>query len=149
MSINGDARSTLVDLLTKTIELGGSDLHLRVDSPPQVRIHGNLRPLEGYEVLNPEDARSLAVSFLSERQKQEFQTKREIDFSIGIELEGTDDTPYTAAQYRRLGTLLPALAHRYRIGEVAGHSDIAPGRKTDPGPWFDWSRLPRLEGVPR
>ena len=85
MSINQNPRSLLTELLTKTIELGASDLHLRVDSPPQVRIHGKLQPLEGYKVLDPETARSLAVSFLSDHQKQEFETKREIDFSIGIE----------------------------------------------------------------
>jgi len=67
------------------------------------------------------------------------------DFSIGIELEGTDDRPYTTAQYRRLRALLAALSRRYGIRDVAGHSDIAPGRKTDPGPSFDWSRLPPME----
>jgi AmpD protein len=66
------------------------------------------------------------------------------DFSVGIELEGTDDTPYTDAQYARLTELLHALfaaypsLHRRRI---VGHCDIAPGRKTDPGPAFDWQRL--------
>ena len=85
MSVNQNPRDVLTKLLTKTIELGGSDLHLRVDSPPQVRIHGKLRPLEGYEVLDPEQARALATSFLSDHQKQEFESKREIDFSIGIE----------------------------------------------------------------
>jgi AmpD protein len=68
------------------------------------------------------------------------------DFSIGVELEGSDATPYTAAQYRRLGALLRMLAARYGIRDVAGHSDVAPGRKTDPGPCFDWSRVPRLDG---
>jgi AmpD protein len=68
------------------------------------------------------------------------------DFSIGIELEGSDATPYTAAQYRRLGGLLRMLARHYGIRDVAGHSDIAPGRKTDPGPSFDWSRVPPLRG---
>jgi len=68
------------------------------------------------------------------------------DFSIGIELEGSDATPYTAAQYRRLGGLLRMLATHYAIRDVAGHSDIAPGRKTDPGPCFDWSRVPPLHG---
>jgi AmpD protein len=66
------------------------------------------------------------------------------DFSIGVELEGSDEKPYTAAQYRMLGRLVLALAKRYGIRDVAGHSDVAPGRKTDPGPCFDWSRLPRL-----
>ena len=72
------------------------------------------------------------------------------DFSIGIELEGTDETPYEAAQYRRLAALLRALKHRYpSIAATAGHSDIAPGRKTDPGAAFDWDVLARLTGAPR
>lgn len=66
------------------------------------------------------------------------------DFSIGIELEGADDIPYDAAQYERLVAVIVALRRRYpAIGKhgVAGHSDIAPGRKTDPGPAFDWQRV--------
>jgi N-acetyl-anhydromuramoyl-L-alanine amidase len=69
------------------------------------------------------------------------------DFSVGIELEGTDERPYTAAQYRALAKLIGALRRGYpslRTAEVVGHSDIAPGRKTDPGPAFDWARLRRL-----
>jgi len=63
------------------------------------------------------------------------------DFSIGIELEGTDDLAYEDAQYETLGELVDALCVRYPIEDVVGHSEIAPGRKTDPGPAFDWSRL--------
>lgn len=66
------------------------------------------------------------------------------DFSIGIELEGTDLLPYETAQYGMLARLLKALARRYPIQHVTGHSDVAPGRKTDPGRAFDWSRLRRL-----
>jgi AmpD protein len=65
------------------------------------------------------------------------------DFSIGIELEGTDALPYTRSQYRMLSRVIRAVARRYPIEEVVGHSDIAPGRKTDPGPTFDWARLAR------
>lgn len=65
------------------------------------------------------------------------------DFSVGIELEGSDHEPFTAAQYAMLLPLLEALRARYPIVDVAGHSDIAPGRKTDPGPHFDWQRLGR------
>lgn len=63
------------------------------------------------------------------------------DFSIGIELEGSDDQPFTEAQYDRLERLLAALESRYPIAGITGHSDIAPGRKTDPGPYFDWRRV--------
>lgn len=63
------------------------------------------------------------------------------DFSVGIELEGTDDTPFTEAQYATLLPLIDALKQRYPIRGIVGHSDIAPGRKTDPGPHFDWQRL--------
>lgn len=66
------------------------------------------------------------------------------DFSIGIELEGTDDLPYAAAQYTTLARLVRALRRAYPIADVAGHCDIAPGRKSDPGPAFDWGRLARL-----
>jgi AmpD protein len=73
------------------------------------------------------------------------------DFSIGIELEGTDDRPYTGAQYRRLATVIRALRRgmpSLATAPVVGHSDVAPGRKTDPGPAFDWPRLRKLL-VPR
>ena len=63
------------------------------------------------------------------------------DFSIGIELEGTDDQPFTEAQYATLAPLLDSLKQAYPIEAVVGHSDIAPGRKTDPGLCFDWQRL--------
>ena len=68
------------------------------------------------------------------------------DFSIGIELEGTDDIPYTDAQYRSLSAVTRCLRREFRglsIGRIVGHADIAPGRKTDPGPSFDWTRYRR------
>lgn len=60
------------------------------------------------------------------------------DFSIGVELEGTDSTPYERVQYETLARLTDALAEAYPIKYVTGHSMIAPLRKTDPGPAFDW-----------
>ena len=66
------------------------------------------------------------------------------DFSIDIELESADEIPYTDAQYTRLAELVVALRRTYaslREAEVVGHEHIAPGRKTDPGPAFDWNRL--------
>lgn len=68
------------------------------------------------------------------------------DFSIGIELEGCDDIAYTDAQYAQLAQIIPLLNARYpeSFGHLVGHSDIAPGRKTDPGSAFDWPRLHAL-----
>jgi AmpD protein len=68
------------------------------------------------------------------------------DFSVGIELEGTDDGDYTTAQYRRLAAVIRALCRAYpglSPQRLATHSEIAPGRKTDPGPGFDRARLAR------
>lgn len=66
------------------------------------------------------------------------------DFSIGIELEGSGESPFTNAQYERLAALTRALKARYRIRDIAGHSEVAPGRKTDPGPHFEWGRYRAL-----
>lgn len=66
------------------------------------------------------------------------------DFSIGVELEGTDNVAFTPVQYAVLATLTAALRRRYPLRFVQGHEHIAPGRKTDPGPHFDWQKLAGL-----
>lgn len=74
------------------------------------------------------------VSFYKGREKCN-------DFSIGIELEGTDECDFTPQQYQQLSTLTQQLIEHY-LGikeNITGHSDVAPGRKTDPGPHFNWS----------
>lgn len=63
------------------------------------------------------------------------------DFSIGIELEGSDFDDFCDAQYASLVVLTRALANRHPLSDVVGHQHIAPDRKTDPGPCFDWSRF--------
>jgi AmpD protein len=68
------------------------------------------------------------------------------DFSIGIELEGCDSVPFDDRQYVALARLTRRLRRRYPLRHIAGHADIAPGRKTDPGPGFDWPRY--LEMLP-
>ena len=68
------------------------------------------------------------------------------DFSVGVELEGADDQPFADIQYAELAPLITALQRAYGALEIVGHSDIAPARKTDPGPCFDWQRLRRLIG---
>lgn len=62
------------------------------------------------------------------------------DFSIGVELEGSDFVPFRDAQYDQLARLTRELRAEYPIEEIVGHNDVAPGRKTDPGPFFDWAR---------
>lgn len=62
------------------------------------------------------------------------------DFSIGVELEGSDFVPFDSRQYPTLAGLTAALQQRYPLQAVSGHEHIAPGRKTDPGPCFDWNR---------
>jgi AmpD protein len=72
------------------------------------------------------------------------------DFSVGIEMEGTDFVPFTDRQYQQLECLLPALVAAYptlSFAHITGHEHIAPGRKTDPGPFFNWQRLSRVLGV--
>ena len=66
------------------------------------------------------------------------------DFSIGIELEGCDGKPFESAQYVELASLLKTLRSRFSPCDICAHSDIAPDRKTDPGPFFDWRRLHAL-----
>jgi len=63
------------------------------------------------------------------------------DFSVGVELEGTDEGPFEPAQYRRLCELIHFLRATLPLRDIAAHSDVAPGRKTDPGAHFDWARV--------
>lgn len=74
------------------------------------------------------------------------------DFSIGVELEGTDDQPYETVQVERLAEVVRALCAAYpglSPQRVVGHSDIAPERKTDPGPYFDWEGFRELLAEPQ
>lgn len=77
------------------------------------------------------------------------QRERCNDFSLGIELEGTDTQPYSDAQYASLAKLTRLLRNRYPLRAARGHEHIAPGRKTDPGPAFNWSRFARTAGLAR
>lgn len=63
------------------------------------------------------------------------------DFSVGVELEGSDFEAFEPAQYQTLNNLISGITKAYPIQSIVGHSDIAPGRKTDPGPYFDWQKV--------
>ena len=103
---------------------------LRVSSHFLIRRHGGLVQF----VDGDRRAWHAGVSRLRDRERCN-------DFSIGIELEGDSLRAFTPSQYRRLDALLVVLARRYPLRWIAGHSDIAPGRKVDPGPRFSWSRV--------
>ena len=63
------------------------------------------------------------------------------DFSVGVELEGTEDGPFEELQYEKLSLLITSLRRSLPLRDIAAHSDVAPGRKTDPGAHFDWARV--------
>ncbi|HKP72810.1 MAG TPA: type IV pilus twitching motility protein PilT [Pyrinomonadaceae bacterium] len=75
---------SLSDLLKKLIELGGSDLHLTTNTPPQVRVDGALKPLDGFKSLTSADTKQLAYSVLTDAQKHRFEESLELDFSFGV-----------------------------------------------------------------
>lgn len=75
---------SLSDLLRKLSELGGSDLHVTTGTPPQVRVDGHIRPLEGYRSLTSSDTKQLAYSVLTDAQKHRFEENLELDFSFGV-----------------------------------------------------------------
>jgi len=75
---------TLPDLLKRMTELGGSDLHITTNSPPQVRVHGHLRPLEEFPPMTPAQTKQLAYSVLTDSQKHRFEENLELDFSFGL-----------------------------------------------------------------
>lgn len=80
--------------------------------------------------------------------KSHFQGRERCnDFSIGIELEGDGETPFEAVQYQVLANLIPKLASAYPHLQFAGHSDIAPDRKTDPGIFFDWKKFQKETAI--
>lgn len=75
---------TLPDLLRRMTDLGGSDLHITTNSAPQVRVHGHLKPLDGFSQFSPADTKRLAYSVLTDAQKHRFEEKLELDFSFGL-----------------------------------------------------------------
>lgn len=137
-------------------EFGGPHIHALFQNRLDATLHPYFQTIDGLKV---------STHFLIDRAGRLFQfvgchqrawhagtsvwqgRERCNDFSIGIELEGCDDKPFTDDQYIALQRLVNAICRHYPIREVLGHSDIAPGRKTDPGPLFDWTRLERC-GMP-
>lgn len=104
--------------------------HLRVSAHFFIRRDGSLQ-----QFVNT-DCRAWHAGVSKWRERERCN-----DFSIGVELEGSDFEPFTDTQYARLIELVAALKSVYPLQAIVGHSDIAPGRKTDPGPYFDWGRL--------
>ena len=82
--LNAETQITLPELLKKMTDMGGSDLHITTKSPPQVRVHGHLQPIEGYEIFTPAETKRLAYSVLTDAQKHRFEENLELDFSFGL-----------------------------------------------------------------
>jgi AmpD protein len=127
--------AAIVALFTNTLDPGGHPYFaaldgLRVSAHFLVRRDGALIQFVSCECR----AWHAGVSIFEGRERCN-------DFSIGIELEGDDFTPFEPSQYETLVALIDALQVRYRLTAIAGHDEIAPGRKTDPGPYFDWDRV--------
>jgi len=123
---------------------------LRPDSHPALREHAALR-VSAHAVIRRDGTITQYVPFgmrAWHAGQSEYQGRGGCnDFSIGIELEGTDVVPYTDAQYESLAALIETLLATYptlSADHIAGHSDIAPGRRTDPGPAFEWRRLTKM-----
>ena len=82
--LRAETKITLPELLKKMTDMGGSDLHITTKSPPQVRVHGHLSPMEGYEKFTPDETKRLAYSVLTDSQKHRFEENLELDFSFGL-----------------------------------------------------------------
>jgi twitching motility protein PilT len=82
--LNAETQITLPELLKKMTDMGGSDLHITTKSPPQVRVHGHLKPMDGYPPFTPAETKRLAYSVLTDAQKHRFEEKLELDFSFGL-----------------------------------------------------------------
>ncbi len=82
--LSAQTKITLPELLKKMTDMGGSDLHLTTKSPPQVRVHGHLKPMEGFEKFTPDETKRLAYSVLTDSQKHRFEENLELDFSFGL-----------------------------------------------------------------
>ncbi len=123
MSSQSEPKNALTELLIKLIEKGGSDLHIRVDSAPQIRLHGHLEPLDGYPVLTPEDTKRLGFSVLSDRQKKLFEQRLELDFSLDIPgLSRFRVNIFT--QKSTVGIVLRAIPHEIRAFEELGLAPV-------------------------
>jgi twitching motility protein PilT len=119
MSLTGESQISLTELLEKMIGIGASDLHIRVDTPPQIRVHGKMQPLEGYKVLEPHDTKQLAYTFLSAAQKKQFEEKLELDFSIGV--EGLSRFRVNIFNQKgTIGAVMRAIPHEIRSFEDLG-----------------------------
>jgi N-acetyl-anhydromuramoyl-L-alanine amidase len=131
----------IVELFTNRLDPGAHPYYAEV-SPLKVSAHLLLRRDGGAIQFVPcrDCAWHAGVSSWNGREQCN-------DFSIGIELEGTDEVPFTPAQYARLIGVAQVLMRAYPIRHAVGHSDIAPGRKTDPGPHFDWRLFRAATGL--
>ena len=129
--------SLIRDLFTNNLKI---DLHPSFQDLKDLRVSSHLLITRIGEIIQfvPFNLRAWHAGISSYEGRENCN-----DFSIGIELEGCDHEIFTAEQYHALNQILRTLADEYAItrGNIVGHSDIAPGRKTDPGPFFMWDKI--------
>jgi len=129
--------SLIRDLFTNNLKI---DLHPSFQDLKDLRVSSHLLITRIGEIIQfvPFNLRAWHAGISSYEGRENCN-----DFSIGIELEGCDHEIFTAEQYHALNQILRALADEYAITpeNIVGHSDIAPGRKTDPGPFFMWDKI--------
>ena len=136
----GGARPSLIVIHYTGMEDGPSARARLCDPEAEVSAHWLIHEDGETEPLVPEDRRAWHAGAGAWQGQEDVNSR-----SIGIELVNPGDRPFAAAQMDALEALLPAIMARWQIGPegVIGHSDMAPGRKIDPGPRFDWARLAR------
>lgn len=123
MSSTGNTKIALSELLDKLLEMGGSDLHLRINTPPRVRVHGHLNPLEGYPALTAADTKRLAYSALSEIQQKQFEKQLEFDFSLDLEKKSRFRVN-VFMQKGTVGAVFRAIPHEIKSFEELGLAPV-------------------------
>ncbi len=114
---------SLPELLKKMVDMGGSDLHVTINTPPRVRVHGELKPLDGVDPMGPAETKQLVYSVLTDAQKHRFEETLELDFSFGIK----NIARFRANLFNQRG----ATAAVFRVIPGAYHT-TSPPRAEDP-----------------
>jgi Tfp pilus assembly pilus retraction ATPase PilT len=135
---------SLSELLHRLSELGGSDLHVTTGTPPLVRVHGEIRPLDGYRPLNSSETKQLAYSVLTDAQKHRFEENLELDFSFGVKgplAISRQHLSISAARSAQSFALFPTRLSRLKSSDCRQSCRNSARSRED----SCWSRAPRVQ----